>query len=167
MWFRPAQALTALTLLAPYVASVELDITQPGAHLWSTQTYPVQGADSVAESIKQASANVAKELWSYYAVPEGNGWHINGGYPGIIWEPYFWWQCGGMFGTLLDYWRYTGDSQYNDMVREGMIHQFGENLDLVCAWAASLTSIGLTVCRNPRTSPRTKETMTRLSGLSP
>ena len=36
-----------------------------------------------------------------------------------------------MFGTLLDYWRYTGDDQYNDMMREGMIHQFGENLDLV------------------------------------
>lgn len=36
-----------------------------------------------------------------------------------------------MFGTLLDYWRYTGDDQYNDMIREGMIHQFGEHLDLV------------------------------------
>lgn len=36
-----------------------------------------------------------------------------------------------MFGTLLDYWRYTGDDQYNDMMREGMVHQFGENLDLV------------------------------------
>jgi hypothetical protein len=36
-----------------------------------------------------------------------------------------------MFGTLLDYWRYTGDDQYNDMMREGMIHQFGEKLDLV------------------------------------
>lgn len=39
--------------------------------------------------------------------------------------------AGAMFGTLLDYWRYTGDDQYNDMVREGMIHQFGENYDLV------------------------------------
>jgi hypothetical protein len=32
MWFRPAPALAALALLAPYVASVELDVTQPGAH---------------------------------------------------------------------------------------------------------------------------------------
>lgn len=37
-----------------------------------------------------------------------------------------------MFGTLLDYWHYTGDDQYNEMVREGLIHQFGEHLDLVC-----------------------------------
>jgi 3-methylcrotonyl-CoA carboxylase beta subunit len=97
---------------------------------------PLQPTDGAAESIKAASKNVAKELWSYYAVPEGDGWHINGGYPGIIWEPYFWWQCGGMFGTFLDYWRYTGDSQYNDMVREGMIHQMGEHLDLVRAWTS-------------------------------
>ena len=129
---------------------------------------PVLATDRVADSIKNASANVAKELWSYYAVPEGNGWHINGGYPGIIWEPYFWWQCGGMFGTLLDYWRYTGDSQYNDMVREGLIHQMGENLDLVCGHGQQARgSTELTVPRNPRISPRTKETMTRLSGLSP
>jgi hypothetical protein len=37
-----------------------------------------------------------------------------------------------MFGTLLDYWHYTGDDQYNQLVREGLIHQFGEKLDLVC-----------------------------------
>jgi hypothetical protein len=98
---------------------------------------PLQPTDGAVDSIKAASKNIAKELWSYYAVPEGNGWHINGGYPGVIWEPYFWWQCGGMFGTYLDYWRYTGDSQYNDMVREGMIHQMGEKLDLVRLWTAS------------------------------
>jgi hypothetical protein len=37
-----------------------------------------------------------------------------------------------MFGTLLDYWHYTGDDQYNGLVRDGLIHQFGEKLDLVC-----------------------------------
>lgn len=42
-----------------------------------------------------------------------------------------------MFGTLLDYWHYTGDDQYNDMIREGLIHNFGENLDLVCVAPAS------------------------------
>ena len=49
----------------------------------------------------------------------------------MLYPPYYWWLAGAMFGTLLDYWRYTGDDQYNDMIREGMIHQFGENLDLV------------------------------------
>lgn len=36
-----------------------------------------------------------------------------------------------MFGTLLDYWHYTGDDQYNEMIREGLMHQFGEHNDLV------------------------------------
>jgi hypothetical protein len=57
--------------------------------------------------------------------------HVLGGYPGVLYPPYYWWLAGAMFGTLLDYWHYTGDSQYNDMMREGMIHQFGENYDLV------------------------------------
>lgn len=28
-----------------------------------------------------------------------------------------------MFGSLIDYWYYTGDGQYNDLVKEGMIWQ--------------------------------------------
>jgi hypothetical protein len=36
-----------------------------------------------------------------------------------------------MLGTLLDYWHYTGDDQYNTLVREGLIHNFGEKFDLV------------------------------------
>jgi 3-methylcrotonyl-CoA carboxylase beta subunit len=31
----------------------------------------------------------------------------------------------------LDYWHYTGDDQYNNIVREGLMHQFGDNNDLV------------------------------------
>jgi len=57
---------------------------------------------------------------------------VLGGYPGILYPPYYWWQAGAMFGTLLDYWHYTGDDQYNEMVREGLMHQFGEHNDLVC-----------------------------------
>lgn len=46
-----------------------------------------------------------------------------------------------MFGTLLDYWHYTGDDQYNEMVREGLIHQFGEHLDLVLTFFSSFLRI--------------------------
>lgn len=85
------------------------------------------------DSIKDAASKVAKELVSNYAVKENGGWKVLGGYPGVLYPPYYWWQAGAMFGTLMDYWRYTGDDQYNDMLREGMIHQFGEKLDLVCS----------------------------------
>jgi mannan endo-1,6-alpha-mannosidase len=34
-----------------------------------------------------------------------------------------------MFGSLMDYWYYTGDSTYNDEVMAGMLHQVGANDD--------------------------------------
>ena len=52
-----------------------------------------------------------------------------GDVPGNLPDPYFWWECGAMFGALIDYYYFTGDSQYNEMVMRGMIHQVGENED--------------------------------------
>lgn len=89
------------------------------------------------ESIKNVSSLVAKQLVAQYATRNEKGINVLGGYPGILYPPYYWWQAGAMFGTLLDYWHYTGDDQYNDMIREGLIHNFGENLDLVCVAPAS------------------------------
>jgi 3-methylcrotonyl-CoA carboxylase beta subunit len=86
-----------------------------------------------ADSIKDVSSKVAKQLVAQYAVTDDKGTRILGGYPGILYPPYYWWQAGAMFGTLLDYWHYTGDDQYNGLVRDGLIHQFGERLDLVCS----------------------------------
>ena len=34
-----------------------------------------------------------------------------------------------MFGSLMDYWYYTGDSTYNDVVMQGMLFQTGTNND--------------------------------------
>jgi 3-methylcrotonyl-CoA carboxylase beta subunit len=96
-------------------------------------------------SIKDVSSQVAKQLVAQYATIDDKGIHVLGGYPGILYPPYYWWQAGAMFGTLLDYWHYTGDDQYNDMVREGLIHQFGEHLDLVGICALSLQHLSLTL----------------------
>lgn len=37
--------------------------------------------------------------------------------------PYYWWECGAMFNALIDYWSFTGDETYNDITKQGMIHQ--------------------------------------------
>ncbi|KAF1945592.1 hypothetical protein EJ02DRAFT_395791 [Clathrospora elynae] len=84
-------------------------------------------------SIKDVASQVAKQLVAQYAKIDSTGTTILGGYPGILYPPYYWWQAGAMFGTLLDYWHYTGDDQYNDLVRDGLIHQFGDHLDLMPA----------------------------------
>ncbi|OAL51730.1 hypothetical protein IQ07DRAFT_620447 [Pyrenochaeta sp. DS3sAY3a] len=87
--------------------------------------------ESTWASIKDTASKVAKQLVAQYATIDDKGIHVLGGYPGILYPPYYWWQAGAMFGTLLDYWHYTGDDQYNEMVREGLIHQFGEHQDLM------------------------------------
>lgn len=51
--------------------------------------------------------------------------HQPGGVPGNLPDPYFWWEAGAMFGGLIDYWFYTGDSQFNDIVTQGMLWQAG------------------------------------------
>lgn len=53
-----------------------------------------------------------------------------GGTPGLLPFPgYYWWEAGGMFGCLIDYWFYTNDSTYNPQVMEALLFQTGPNLD--------------------------------------
>ena len=41
------------------------------------------------------------------------------------------WQAGAMFGTLIDYWFYTGDSTYNDQTLQAMVHQASDTRDFM------------------------------------
>ena len=44
-----------------------------------------------------------------------------------------------MWGTLIDYWHYTGDSSYNEVASAGIQAQVGENLDMMPRnWSASM-----------------------------
>ncbi len=54
-----------------------------------------------------------------------------GDVPGNLPEPYYWWVAGAMFGSLIDYWYYTGDDQYNAITEQGMMHQVGPNNDFM------------------------------------
>lgn len=51
--------------------------------------------------------------------------------PGLLPGPcasdlcYYWWEAGAMFGQLINYWQYTGDSSYNDVVAQAMLFQIG------------------------------------------
>lgn len=45
--------------------------------------------------------------------------------PGNLPDPYYWWEAGAMFGAMIDYWYYTGDSTYNPVVTQGILHQVG------------------------------------------
>lgn len=36
-----------------------------------------------------------------------------------------------MFGSLLDYWYYTGDESYNDVIYQAILHQVGDRKDFM------------------------------------
>jgi mannan endo-1,6-alpha-mannosidase len=52
-----------------------------------------------------------------------------GGIPGNLPPPYYWWEAGAMFGAMIDYWYYTGDTTYNDVTSQALLFQVGPNRD--------------------------------------
>uniref|UniRef100_A0A060T2P9 Mannan endo-1,6-alpha-mannosidase n=1 Tax=Blastobotrys adeninivorans TaxID=409370 RepID=A0A060T2P9_BLAAD len=98
MWF-------ALTSLIPFIlgaAAVEIDITD-------------------RQSIYAAQALIAKGLMDYY---NGND---SGQTPGMFTQPYYWWEAGAAWGSLLDYTYYTGNDTYADLVKTSLLYQIGKD----------------------------------------
>ncbi|CAL3962650.1 unnamed protein product [Diplocarpon coronariae] len=88
---------------------------------------------SSEDSIKSVAKTIAYDMMTYYT---GN---LSGQIPGQLPGPppnpnvlnagYFWWEAGAMWGSLIDYWYYTGDTTYNAVVSQGLEFQVGENAD--------------------------------------
>lgn len=77
------------------------------------------------ESIKTVTSTIAYDMMSYYS---GNQ---SGQVPGLLPGPcdslacYYWWEAGAMFGSLINYWQYTGDDSYNPAVIQALAFQIG------------------------------------------
>ncbi|GAM82862.1 hypothetical protein ANO11243_008480 [Dothideomycetidae sp. 11243] len=95
-----AGAVCSSLLGARLVAGITLDITNQG-------------------SIKSAASTIAYKMMEFYP---GNK---TGGIPGLLGDPYYWWEAGAMFGSLIDYWYYTGDSTYNNVTSQALLFQVG------------------------------------------
>ncbi|KAI9826983.1 MAG: hypothetical protein M1819_007077 [Sarea resinae] len=74
-------------------------------------------------SIKSAAKIVADGMMNYYS---GNK---TGGTPGNLPSPYYWWEAGAAFGALIDYWYYTGHTEYNDVTSQALLFQVGPDKD--------------------------------------
>ncbi|KAJ1326318.1 mannan endo-1,6-alpha-mannosidase [Microdochium nivale] len=91
-----------------------------------------------AENIKTSAKALAYDLMLNY---KGNQ---SGNIPGILpgpppSGPYYWWEGGALWGAMIDYWHYTGDDTYNDVVTQGMLWQTGPKNDYMPPnWTASL-----------------------------
>lgn len=78
------------------------------------------------DDIIATAKTLAYDLMSYY---HGNE---SGQTPGILPGPppageYYWWEGGALWGTMIDYWRLTGDDSYNDVITQAMLWQVGPN----------------------------------------
>ncbi|KAL8284948.1 hypothetical protein RB597_002164 [Gaeumannomyces tritici] len=103
---RVAAAACLLTQLPVANAAIQVDIKNPS-------------------SVRTAASTVAFGLMKYYA---GNN---TGQIPGNLPDPYYWWEAGAMFGTMIDYQFLTGDKTYSDVTIQAMLHQAGELRDFM------------------------------------
>ncbi|OCK84769.1 glycoside hydrolase family 76 protein [Lepidopterella palustris CBS 459.81] len=87
-----------------FINAIELDISQP-------------------DSIKAAASITAYGMMKYY---QGN---LTGQIPGLLPGPYYWWEAGAMFGQMVDYWYYTQDDTYNNVVCDALLFQVGPDRD--------------------------------------
>lgn len=71
------------------------------------------------DSIRKAAKTVADKMLTYYPIDTPSG------IPGLLGDPYYWWEAGAMFGSLVDYWYYTGDNTYNKIVTDALLFQVG------------------------------------------
>lgn len=76
-----------------------------------------------SSSIADGLSTIAQGLMNYYT---GN---VPGEPIGTFSYPYYWWEAGAAWGSLLDYWYYTGDETYNEDLMGSLLHQIGNNYD--------------------------------------
>lgn len=107
---RPLCSLLILTLSALWGAANALDMDFDNA-----------------TSRNEALGLLAKGLMDYY---DGND---TGKTPGMFTNPYYWWEAGAAWGSMLDYWYYTGDTTYHDILKSSLLFQTGTGWDYMPA----------------------------------
>lgn len=78
-----------------------------------------------ATSIKNACALIADGLLDYY---EGNTY---GGTVGMFVSPYYWWEAGGAWGSLIDYSFYMENDTYVLTIKAALEYQVGTNYNYI------------------------------------
>lgn len=102
MRFSHASAwLTAATSLFAPTLAIEITVSDP-------------------KSVEKAASIAGAQMLTYY-----NGTKY--GYaPGILTNPYYWWEAGAMFGIMIHFWHLTGNDSLNQLVMDGLLWQKGD-----------------------------------------
>ncbi|MCJ1387822.1 hydrolase 76 protein [Xylographa bjoerkii] len=78
-------------------------------------------------SIKQAASTIAYGLMTYYTGNQSSSPVAEGTFP----APYYWWEAGAAWGAMIEYWHYTSDSTYNDVVTQALLSQISSTEDFM------------------------------------
>lgn len=72
-------------------------------------------------SIRDAAKIIAASIFNRY--------HNASDIPGLFGQPYYFWESGLAWDSLINYWHQTGDDSYNDIIGEALRFQLGEEED--------------------------------------
>ncbi|KIW61603.1 hypothetical protein PV05_01704 [Exophiala xenobiotica] len=94
-----------LPLISTNVLAISLNVDDPG-------------------SILAAAALAASGVQQLYNGNQSSG--VLGKFP---YPPYYWWESGGAWGGMMEYWHYTHDDSYNNVMMEALVSQLGSAYD--------------------------------------
>jgi mannan endo-1,6-alpha-mannosidase len=78
------------------------------------------------DSIKAAAKTLAGGIMAAYDNYQGPG-STPGLWEGVDGEvPYYWWQYGLTWNSIIEYSYLTGDHQYDELISEALVHQLGD-----------------------------------------
>lgn len=94
--------------------------------LFSTLSQAIDLNLNDTQSILNAAATTAYGLQLLYTGNQTGG--VLGKFP---YPPYYWWESGGAWGGMVEYWHYTGDQSYVNVTYDAVTSQLGPNYDFV------------------------------------
>lgn len=73
-----------------------------------------------------------------HGVQELYNGNVSGGTPGKWpFPPYYWWQSGGAWGGMMQYWAFTRDESYTSVMLDALVSQLGPGYDFIVPQEAS------------------------------
>ncbi|EXJ79247.1 hypothetical protein A1O3_08748 [Capronia epimyces CBS 606.96] len=100
----------SIFFFVPWVAAITLEVTSTA-------------------SVESAASTVAYDMMTFYTGNQTG--QVPGLLPGSLScdpnndQVYCWWEAGAMWGSLINYWQYTGDTTYNTVVSQALQFQRG------------------------------------------
>lgn len=117
-------------LLISRCSTIHIDISNAGKSVPFKEDESTTDKVCALDSVKAAAKIVVTDMLNYYYNNETGT--IYSGIPGyLVIADYYWWECGAMFGALIDYWKYTGDTTFNSLAASGLQFQIGPQADFM------------------------------------